>query len=49
MIPGVSALSVGVGVDAGAGLDVALPAGATPESIAAAVWAALSDGRPSDG
>ena len=49
MIPGVSALSVAVGVDAGAGLDVALPAGATPESIAAAVWAALSEGLPSDG
>ena len=50
MIPGVSALSVGVGVEAmDAGTDVALPAGATPESVAAAVWAALSDGRPSDG
>ena len=50
MIPGVSALSVAVGVEAGdAAADVALPAGATPESIAAAVWAALSEGRPSDG
>ena len=50
MIPGVSALSVGVGVEAtDAGADIALPAGATPESIAAAVWAALPDGRPPDG
>ena len=49
MIPGVSALSVGVGVDAGGDVDVALSAGATPESVAAAVWAALPEGRPSDG
>ena len=50
MIPGVSALSVAVGIEAmDAAADVALPADATPESVAAAVWAALPEGRPSDG
>ena len=49
MIPGVSALSVGVGIAAMDAPDVALPAGATPESVAAAVWAALSEGLAPDG
>ena len=50
MIPGVSALSVAVGIEAmDAAADVALPAGATAESVVAAVWAALPEGRPSDG
>ena len=48
MIPGVSALSVGVGVDAGAGFDLALPAGATAESAAEAVRAALTERLESD-
>ncbi|MCY3920181.1 MAG: hypothetical protein OXG38_10320 [Chloroflexi bacterium] len=44
MVPGVRALSVGVGDDA-ADIDLALPAGATVESVAAAVAAALTE-RP---
>ena len=50
MIPGVSALSVAVGVEAMDGAaDVALPAGATAESVAAAVSAALTERLAPDG
>ena len=42
MVPGVRALSVGVGVDA-AGVDLALPADGTAESVAATVAAALTE------
>ena len=47
MVPGVRALSVGVGDDA-AGVDLALPAGATAESVAAAVAAALTERLTTD-
>ncbi len=42
MVPGVRALSVGVGVDAG-GVDLALPGGETAESIAESVADALTE------
>ena len=42
MVPGVRALSVGVGTDA-ADVDIALPTDGTAESVAAAVAAALTE------
>jgi len=42
MVPGVRALWVGVGANA-ADVDLALPAGGTAESVAAAVAAALTE------
>ncbi|MXY79176.1 MAG: hypothetical protein F4Y94_05715 [Chloroflexi bacterium] len=48
MVPSVRALSVGVGANA-ADVDLALPAGGTAESVAAAVAAALAERPAPDG